>query len=164
MARTLGALTQRTDRAAVRLDRWPVTVELRMRDQHVLERRLIDAQRTALEGGRARFDVLRRRLERRDVRRLVADGRARTTAAEHRLRTLVTSRRHAAERRAAALAARLDALSPLAVLGRGYAVCWNESRTGIIRSSAQVQPGERVQVTLADGEIGCRVEERKLPQ
>ena len=53
----------------------------------------------------------------------------------------------------ATLAARLDALSPLAVLGRGYAVCWNEARTSIIRSSGQVQPGDRVRVTLAEGEL-----------
>jgi len=164
MARRLASLTQRADRASVRMDRWPVTVELRARDQQVLQRRLADALRNLVDTGRTRFDQLRRRLERRDVRRLVTEGRARTTAAEHRLRTLATARRHAAERRAAALAARLDALSPLAVLGRGYAVCWNESRTGIIRSAAQVQPGERVQVTLAEGEIGCRIEDRKLPQ
>ena len=164
MARRLASLTQRADRASVRMDRWPVTVELRARDQQVLQRRLADALRHVVGTGRTRFDQLRRRLERRDVRRLVTEGRARTTAADHRLRTLATARRHAAERRAAALAARLDALSPLAVLGRGYAVCWNESRTGIIRSAAQVQPGERVQVTLAEGEIGCRIEDRKLPQ
>jgi exodeoxyribonuclease VII large subunit len=58
------------------------------------------------------------------------------------------------------LAARLDALSPLAVLGRGYAVCWNASRTAIIRSSSAVAQGDRVRVTLADGELGCRVEDR----
>jgi exodeoxyribonuclease VII large subunit len=164
MARRLSSLAQRADRASVRIDRWPVTVELRARDQQMLQRRLVDALRNGVHAGRVRFDLLRRRLERRDVRRLVTEGRARTTAAEHRLRTLATARRHAAERRAAALAARLDALSPLAVLGRGYAVCWNDSHTGIIRSAAQVQPGERVHVTLAEGEIGCRVEERKLPQ
>ena len=57
------------------------------------------------------------------------------------------------------LAARLDALSPLAVLGRGYALCWNASRTAIIRTASTVAPGDRVRVTLADGELGCRVED-----
>jgi len=45
------------------------------------------------------------------------------------------------------------------VLGRGYAVCWNESRTSIIRSAAATTPGDSVRVTLADGELACRVEE-----
>ena len=95
---------------------------------------------------------------------MTADLRARTVLAEHRLRALISDRRHAAERTAATLAARLDALSPLAVLGRGYAVCWNEARTSIIRSSASVRPGDRVDVTLADGELGCRVEESRKPR
>jgi exodeoxyribonuclease VII large subunit len=62
------------------------------------------------------------------------------------------------------LAAQLDALSPLAVLGRGYALCWNDARTGIIRSSSSVSPGDCVRVTLAEGELGCRVEETKPRQ
>jgi exodeoxyribonuclease VII large subunit len=69
------------------------------------------------------------------------------------------ARRHAVQRQVATLAAQLDALSPLAVLGRGYAVCWNDARTGIIRSAAQVHAGDRVRVTLAEGELGCRVED-----
>jgi exodeoxyribonuclease VII large subunit len=73
--------------------------------------------------------------------------------------------RHAAERRAATLAARLDALSPLAVLGRGYALCWNDARTSIIRSPRQVGAGDRVHVRVADGELDCRVEDaRELPR
>jgi len=56
------------------------------------------------------------------------------------------------------LAGRLESLSPLAVLGRGYAVCWNEERTAIVRSAGSVAPGDRVHVTLADGEIDCRVD------
>ena len=58
-----------------------------------------------------------------------------------------------------ALAAQLDAMSPLAVLGRGYAVCWNETRTSIIRSARAVERGDAVRVTLADGELACRVED-----
>ena len=105
-----------------------------------------------------RFDALRRRLERRDVRRVTADLGLRIVRADGRLRELIATRRLAALGRVRELAARLDALSPLAVLGRGYAVCWNETHTSIIRSSRSVQPGDGVRVTLAEGEIACRVE------
>ncbi len=64
----------------------------------------------------------------------------------------------AADARVRELAARLDSLSPLAVLGRGYAVCWNETRTSIIRSARAVNAGDGVRVTLAEGELACRVE------
>jgi exodeoxyribonuclease VII large subunit len=164
MRRAAFARTQQADRLALRLEQWPVKIELRERDRQDLAFRLDRAVIGSLARAAQRFEGLRRRLERRDVHRVVADLRARTISAEHRLRSLASDRRHRAERHLATLAARLDALSPLAVLGRGYAVCWNEARTGIIRSATSVQPGDRVRVTLAEGEIGCRVEERKPPQ
>ena len=89
---------------------------------------------------------------------MTADLTTRIVRADGRLRTLVTARWLACQARVQALAAQLDAMSPLAVLGRGYAVCWNESRTSIIRSAHAVAPGEAVRVTLAEGELACRVE------
>jgi exodeoxyribonuclease VII large subunit len=107
----------------------------------------------------ARFETLRRRLEQRDVRRVTAGLATRVVRAEGRLREIMTRRHHVAEAAAGRLAARLDALSPLSVLGRGYAVCWNDARTSIIRAASAVQPGDHVRVTLADGELACRVED-----
>jgi exodeoxyribonuclease VII large subunit len=53
--------------------------------------------------------------------------------------------------------ARLESLSPLAVLGRGYAVCWDADRTRVIRDASAVSIGERVRVTLNRGELECEV-------
>ena len=50
----------------------------------------------------------------------------------------------------AALAASLNALSPLAVLGRGYAVARDEAGT-ILKSWRETRPGDRVTVTLGEG-------------
>ena len=46
------------------------------------------------------------------------------------------------------LAARLEGLSPLAVLGRGYAVTWDAARTRIIRDASTLEPATSVSVTL----------------
>ena len=56
------------------------------------------------------------------------------------------------------LAASLDALSPLKVLGRGYAVARKESGE-IVKSAADVSCGERVDITLGAGELRCTVYE-----
>ena len=61
-------------------------------------------------------------------------------------------------RRFAGTVAKLDALSPLEVLGRGYAMARTEEG-GILRSSDQVRPGDRIELRLAQGSLGCRVEE-----
>lgn len=59
-----------------------------------------------------------------------------------------------------ALAAKLDAMSPLKVLTRGYAMTQNENRQ-LIRSVKQVSKGENLTVTLSDGVITAAVSEVK---
>ncbi len=61
-----------------------------------------------------------------------------------------------------ALAARLEGLSPLAVLGRGYSLCTRPSGEVVTRAG-RVGLGERVVVRLSEGELGCRVEEVREP-
>ena len=54
---------------------------------------------------------------------------------------------------------RLDAISPLAVLGRGYAIVHRLPDGAIVRSSGMVKKGDRVETRLERGRIRCRVEE-----
>ena len=89
--------------------------------------------------------------------RRTSSSDARGFLADAKLAAGITGRYHAAEATLGTLAARLDALSPLAVLGRGYAVCWNADRTHAIRDATAAAPGDRVRVTLAKGELDCEV-------
>ena len=52
-------------------------------------------------------------------------------------------------------AGKLDAISPLKVLGRGYAIA--ESRGKVLLRAAQVREGDVVRVRLSEGEINCEV-------
>jgi exodeoxyribonuclease VII large subunit len=58
--------------------------------------------------------------------------------------------------RLAALAARLDALSPLAVLGRGYAIA-RAADGRVLRSAREVAPGDAFSVRLGEGEVEASV-------
>jgi len=58
-------------------------------------------------------------------------------------------------------AARLDSLSPLAILARGYSVCRLLPDLSIVTRAASVAEGGRVEVLLAQGGLICRVEERR---
>ncbi|MGB9885882.1 MAG: exodeoxyribonuclease VII large subunit [Moorellales bacterium] len=62
-------------------------------------------------------------------------------------------------RRLELLAAKLDDLSPLAVLRRGYSVCRQEGR--IIRRADEVELDRPVEVLLSRGRLWCRVEGRE---
>jgi exodeoxyribonuclease VII large subunit len=104
----------------------------------------LDRARSGLErGARRTLERERERLERlherlgRAPRLLVERGRSRLEHAGGRLR----------------------ALSPRATLARGYAIV----RAGdeIVRTGTEVAPGERVEVELAEGGFGARVEETR---
>lgn len=55
-------------------------------------------------------------------------------------------------------AARLEELSPLKILGRGYAVCYDEAGREVVRAATDVGVGDRVRVKVASGSLGCLVE------
>ena len=88
----------------------------------------------------------------------LARDRARVRVAAERmsatvLRALERGRvdvRHGAER--------LEGLSPLAILARGYAVCYAADGTTVVRSASMLAPGDRVRVRLHSGGAGCVVE------
>ena len=62
------------------------------------------------------------------------------------------------ERDLRALAQRLNALSPLATLERGYSIS-RKTDGAVLTSAEQVAIGDRVEIQLADGNLACRVEE-----
>ncbi len=159
MTRAADRLGLRVQRLDAQLRRWQLVVVMRERDCRDVTRRLSRAVSARIAALSERTERLQRRLERRDVRRLTAGLKTRIVAADLRLRQVVDRRRRDADARVRGLAGRLNALSPLSVLARGYAVCWNESRTSIIRSAGAVQTGDGVRVTLAEGELRCRVED-----
>jgi exodeoxyribonuclease VII large subunit len=132
-----------------------------MRGRHVAElaHALARSARGALDRRARQYRTLRQRLEQRDLARRLAVIRGRLTTAEGRLGGAARLTQQRADARLRTLAGRLESLSPLAVLGRGYSVCWNADKSAIVRSADTVAPGDTVRVTLAHGEIGCRVED-----
>jgi exodeoxyribonuclease VII large subunit len=61
--------------------------------------------------------------------------------------------------------ARLQTLSPLAVLARGYALVRRARDGAIVRTAAQLEPGERLAVRVAEAEFEASVEVvRALPK
>lgn len=54
--------------------------------------------------------------------------------------------------------AALDALSPLAILQRGFSIVHTISNRKVLRRASEVTVGEAVEVTLAEGQLVCQVE------
>jgi exodeoxyribonuclease VII large subunit len=104
---------------------------------------------TALESSRHRLATAVGALAERDAARLARLGERLRTAP----RLLLERRRSGLDH----TGARLQALSPLATLGRGYAIV----RAGAValRDASALSPGDRLEIELASGALGARVEE-----
>jgi exodeoxyribonuclease VII large subunit len=130
-----------------------------VRGRHVSE--LAAALRRRMDQSLARVSrrhqLLRRSLDTFDPRHRLAAVRTRLVARDGQLRAAARRRLTAWQGRFGALAARIEGLSPLAVLGRGYSVTWDASRTRIIRDAATLTPGDEVSVTLERGVFDARV-------
>ena len=149
---------------------------LRLDEAHA---RLLRAGKRAIGDARLRLDTAEERAAQsaRQViarRRRLIDEQGRRLAALHprarvqrdraalvalhsrllgRLRLILDERRRAF----GTAAGKLDALSPLAVLERGYSLA-RAADGSVVTQAAQVKPGEAVTVRLSRGELGCRVE------
>ena len=77
---------------------------------------------------------------------------------EGRLTQAIQTRLSLAARSLESRAARLEALSPLAVLGRGYSLTRRADNGSVIRSVSAVRAGDRIVTRLVDGEIASQVQ------
>lgn len=111
----------------------------------------------ALEMSAERLAGLRHRLERASPRFRLEQGAQRLDELRQRLTQAVKRRTTVAQEALRALAAQLNALSPLAILGRGYAVAF-DAQGKLLRTAAQASPGQRIKVWLGKGEIEASIE------
>jgi len=139
----------------------PGRVAMRGRHAAELSHALARVMRAGLAARERRRQQIERQLTTFDLGRRLAGIRTRLVGAGGRLSGAVRRRQHRAEAQLGSVAGRLDTLSPLAVLGRGYAVAWNADRTRVLRDAAKVAPGDTVRVTLSRGELECEVRDTK---
>lgn len=130
--------------------------------------RTLDAARSRMtQSIRRDIAAHSRRLESLSKKRVLTDPTAyladRRQDVDHMTHRLCAAMRGSTDdqrRRFGALAASLDALSPLKVLGRGYALAQRPDGT-VLRSADQAQIGETLRLRLADGALRCQVKEKE---
>jgi len=122
-----------------------------------LEKRAAEALRTRVRNSASSLQDAKRRLEATDFRALIAIKSSRLDALDQRLDRAVQRRLDAERHSLAVAASKLDMLSPLAVLGRGYALVKDEAGA-LVSRAAMVEPGQKLELRFEDGEVGCRVD------
>tara|TARA_B100001123_G_scaffold448650_1_gene610709 strand:- start:41858 stop:43243 length:1386 start_codon:yes stop_codon:yes gene_type:complete len=117
--------------------------------KHLLHNQLTRSER--------RLHELTIQLETLDIGRQLSHVRNRLLKANIQLINKVKDLHHKRERRLHETSGRLDTLSPLAVLARGYSVCWNSNQSLIISNSDDVVIGQDIHVKLHHGTLDCKV-------
>jgi len=137
-----------------------VPARLAMKARHAAEltHQLTRSARAGILRRERQQASLRQRLDARAPGRRLQELLMAVSSATERLCAAAERTRHRYDARFRALAGRLESLSPLGVLARGYALCWDEQHQKLVRAASAVAPGDRVRVTLAEGELGCVVE------
>lgn len=173
LAGKVAALRGRLDQATRRgIDLRRLLVErlARSRAFAVAPHLIRDLQQRFDEGGLRLFQAMRRygsalrqeervlsaRLHSVDLSRYIRHERESLAQGRYRLAAGAASLLKARRARFAIAAGRIHALSPLAILGRGFALC-RDGDGNIVSDASAVAAGDPVRVTLARGELDCRV-------
>lgn len=122
-----------------------------------LTARLRDGMGRLLDAAREQRRYLVRAVTAANPRRRLQTVRLDHQRHAERLATLVAAELTARRTALASLAARLHALSPLAILERGYSLTRALPSLRVIRTAADVSPGNDVLITLGHGEIVATV-------
>jgi exodeoxyribonuclease VII large subunit len=119
---------------------------------------LVNGRLSRLEG---RLEVMHKSIELASPIQQLKDRETALVMLKNRLDLLGQGAVDGAENEFRMLCARLEGVNPLSVLSHGYSMVEGEDGR-IISSVGDVDPGDRILVRLADGEIGATVSDTRL--
>ena len=126
--------------------------------------RLAAMMRRLLSGRQVEFERTSARLRPELLRRPLAAARAEWESSTLRLSRCARSELVRARASVESLASKLESLSPLAVLARGYSVTRRPETGQVLRDASAVEIGDEVNVRLRQRELQCRVTGKKESQ
>ncbi|MDR5899149.1 exodeoxyribonuclease VII large subunit [Halomonas vilamensis] len=125
----------------------------------ILSQRLQRATNARLTQQRERVEQLKGRLTSQDMTRLHQAEQARLHQLIRRLDSAMRRTLTSQQARLTSAARELNAISPLAVLGRGYAIAQDESGQ-VVRRAQDTQPGQTLKLRLGEGKLSVEVKRR----
>ena len=122
-----------------------------------VETRIAQAIRRELKSRRERLNDLINNRVMQSPKYYIDDKRQTLDRSHDRLVAAMRGEVYTKREQFARLASALDAMSPLKVLGRGYAIARDEGGK-VVKKAADVKPGDKITVRLKKDEIKCVVE------
>ncbi|MBB6096537.1 exodeoxyribonuclease VII large subunit [Povalibacter uvarum] len=139
-------------------------VELRQRAQRLdeLEVRLARVMKQQLRHRRALVAQHAAHLRHASPVVRIADAKTRMKIAKAAINAALRGRLQQLRRQLAVAGGKLDAISPLATLNRGYAIV-TDAGGHVVTDASAVRPGDLIETRLAAGRLSARVERSLLP-
>ncbi|MDW0358582.1 exodeoxyribonuclease VII large subunit [Vreelandella venusta] len=160
------AMQARLERDSQRLDTLRARLrhpgeQLERQRQHVtaLCQRLQRAMQQTVQQQQTRVTQLSKRLASQDVARLHRAEQERVSQLQRRLASAMQRALEVRQARLSSAARELNAISPLAVLGRGYAIAQDE-KGQVIRRAEDTAPGQKLSLRLGEGRLNVEVKRR----
>lgn len=160
------AMQARLERDSQRLDTLRARLrhpgeQLERQRQHVtaLCQRLQRAIQQTVQQQQVRVTQLSKRLASQDMVRLHRAEQERVSQLQRRLASAMQRALEVRQARLSSAARELNAISPLAVLGRGYAIAQDE-KGQVIRRAEDTAPGQKLSLRLGEGRLNVEVKRR----
>ncbi len=157
--RELRTIGTRLDSAGARLKQTHPGARLLQQAQRLddLEQRMVGAMRGSLQDNRSRVSEALSSLLHHSPERRVRELRMKYDTLIGRMRHAVSATVSRADGRLTLAARMLDTVSPLATLGRGFAVVTRAADGALITDVASVQTGDEIEARLARGRLRARI-------
>ncbi|HOV84745.1 MAG TPA: exodeoxyribonuclease VII large subunit [Syntrophobacteraceae bacterium] len=134
-----------------RLEDWKLFLDDRLERMHLAMARRMERQQTSLAH-------LVDRLRSRHPSTTIQQSRIELCRLQREMAFQLSKNLEARKYRLQEYASRLDSLSPLAVLQRGYAIGYRLEDMAVLRNSGQVCPGDEIGLRLSQGALKCTVQ------
>ena len=159
MQRGLSSINSRFEGLSLRLKLAHPGLRLAQQEQRLagLEQRLAGAIRGALHSDRRRISEMYTRLVHQSPEHSVREYRMRHSTLSGRLDHAIKQRLSRADHRLSLAVRTLNTVSPLATLGRGFALVKRVSDGALVTNADSVAVGDEVEARLANGTLKARV-------
>lgn len=115
-----------------------------------------------INGERQRLELLKNRRIFSDSEFYLQDKKMLTTFLNDKLCRLISSKIGESSQKLATLAGKLDAMSPLSTLSRGYSIGYNLTKDAPLQSVSDVCVGDELEFRIRDGSVLAKAIDKKI--
>ncbi|EAR56524.1 exodeoxyribonuclease VII large subunit [Photobacterium sp. SKA34] len=141
-----------------RLERQHPQLRLNQQQQHLdeISQRLVQAMQKKIQKHQQHIDSNNYKISLYSPATLISNAQRNLERSERRLYDALDRKLLNAKHKLAVIAEKLETVSPLATLARGYSITRNE-QGDVIRNTSQVKHGDKLITTVTDGDIHSSV-------